>query len=195
MSAAKVVADRTVDAMPAESGVAPETSDATPVTGGDRQQEADGPGQEGGVTPEVADLAGRLRVEVNRLAYHLRRPATREGITPSRLAALYALRFQPDGIRQGDLASQLGLSPASMTRLVEILLDSGWASREVDQDDQRARLVSLTPEGIRLLDEVRCQGTQLLSEDLAALSESDRAAIASAVPVLRGLADRRLQSS
>ncbi len=146
------------------------------------------------VTPEIEDLAGQLRVEVNRLAYHLRTPAVEEGITPSRLAALYALRFEPDGIRQGDLATRLGMSPASMTRLVDILLEAGWATREVDLEDQRARLIRLTGDGARLLDEVRCSGTHLLGEELAALTPRERDAIAAAVPVLRALADRRATS-
>ena len=38
------------------------------------------------------ELAGSLRTEVNRLAYHLRVPATKSGITPTRLAALAGRR-------------------------------------------------------------------------------------------------------
>jgi hypothetical protein len=37
------------------------------------------------------DLAGSLRTELSRLAFHLRTPATKSGITPTRLAALAAL--------------------------------------------------------------------------------------------------------
>ena len=44
-----------------------------------------------GESPDpVDDLAGSLRTEVSRLAYHLRVPATKSGITPTRLAALAA---------------------------------------------------------------------------------------------------------
>src|SRR5450759_2559718 len=69
----------------------------------------------------VDDLAGSLRTEINRLAYHLRRPATKSGITPTRLAALAALARHDQGCRQGDLAVEMGVSPASMTRLVDIM--------------------------------------------------------------------------
>jgi len=42
-------------------------------------------------------LAGSLRTEINRLAYHLRRPATKSGLTPTRLAALAALAVTTRG--------------------------------------------------------------------------------------------------
>jgi MarR family len=70
---------------------------------------------------DVGRLAGEVRTEVGRLACHLRTPATRSGITPTRLAALSALTRYPDGVRQGDLAELMNISPPSMTRLVEIL--------------------------------------------------------------------------
>ena len=46
------------------------------------------------------DLAGSLRTELSRLAFHLRTPATRSGITPTRLAALAALARHDQGCRQ-----------------------------------------------------------------------------------------------
>ena len=58
----------------------------------------------GGGAGSADELAGSLRTEVNRLAYHLRVPATKSGITPTRLAALAALARHGQGCRQGDLA-------------------------------------------------------------------------------------------
>jgi len=51
----------------------------------------------------VDDLAGSLRTEVSRLAYHLRVPATKSGITPTRLAALAALARHDHGCRQDEV--------------------------------------------------------------------------------------------
>ncbi len=142
--------------------------------------------------PPTVDLAGALRTEVNRLAYHLRTPATRSGVTPTRLAALTALRRQPLGCRPGDLAAQMGISAASMTRLVEIMLESGWVVRERDRDDQRAYLLHLSPHGEQTLEDLRRESTTQLSEDIEALTGEERVALAAAVPVLRALADRHL---
>jgi DNA-binding MarR family transcriptional regulator len=140
----------------------------------------------------VTRLAGEVRTEVNRLAYHLRTPATRSGITPTRLATLSALACYPDGLRQGDLAELMKMSAPSMTRLVEILEEAGWVERRRDPADQRCLLLALSPVGVKTLETLREESATALSEGLAELSSEERAALAAAVPVLRKLADRHL---
>jgi DNA-binding MarR family transcriptional regulator len=142
--------------------------------------------------PAGIDLAGALRTEVNRLAYHLRSPATRSGVTPTRLAALGALAKHPDGLRQGDLAALIGMSAPSMTRLAELLLEPGWVARERDSTDARAYVLRLTTKGEQTLANVRDEGTRQLLDDMGLLTDNEREALASAVPVLRKLADYRL---
>jgi DNA-binding MarR family transcriptional regulator len=141
---------------------------------------------------EVTRLAGEVRTEVNRLAYHLRTPATRSGITPTRLTALSALTRYPDGVRQGDLAELMNISAPSMTRLVEILEEAGWVERRRDPADQRCLLLVLSPVGRKTLDTLREESASELSGELADLDDDERAALAAAVPVLRKLADRHL---
>jgi DNA-binding MarR family transcriptional regulator len=141
---------------------------------------------------QVRRLAGEVRTEVARLAYHLRTPATRSGITPTRLAALSALTRYPDGVRQGDLAELMNMSAPSMTRLVEILEEAGWVERRRDPADQRCLLLVLSPVGHKTLDTLRDESATVLSEELADLTADERAALAAAVPVLRKLAERHL---
>lgn len=140
----------------------------------------------------VEQLAGSLRTEVNRLAYHLRVPATKSGITPTRLAALSALAHNPQGCRHGDLAAKMGVSPASMTRLVDVMVEAGWVAKLRDPSDARACLLQLSPEGHRTIEALRSESTGALCADLGELSVEDRAALAAAVPILRRIADRRL---
>jgi DNA-binding MarR family transcriptional regulator len=144
------------------------------------------------LTPELARLAGEVRTEISRLAYHLRTPATRSGITPTRLAALSALARYPDGVRQGDLAELMNVSAPSMTRLVEIMSEAGWIERRRDPSDQRCLLLALSPLGVTTLVTLRDESASQLSEELADLSPEEREALAAAVPVLRALADRHL---
>ena len=87
--------------------------------------------------------------DVARLAYHLRTPATRSGITPTRLAALVAVARHPGGLRQGDLAELMNISPPSMTRLVEIMGEAGWVARERDPDAELASLVQQLTDQMR----------------------------------------------
>jgi DNA-binding MarR family transcriptional regulator len=140
----------------------------------------------------VHDLAGSLRTEVNRLAYHLRVPATKSGITPTRLAALAALARHDEGCRQGDLAAQMGVSPASMTRLVDIMIEAKWVLRQRDPSDARAFLLRLSAHGRRTLESLRSESTSRLSADIETLTDEERRALAAAIPILRGIADRRL---
>ncbi len=137
-------------------------------------------------------LAGDLRAEVNRLAYHLRLPATRSGITPTRLAALAALAHAESGLRAGDLAARMGITPASMSRLIEILVDAGWADRTRDPDDARAALLTLTPQGRRAIEELRHENVAVLAANLAALDPEERDLLDQAVPLLRALSDHLL---
>ena len=138
------------------------------------------------------DLAGSLRTELTRLAYHLRTPATKSGITPTRLAALAALARHEQGCRQGDLAAEMGISAASMTRLVDIMIDANWVLRSRDESDARAFVLRLSDHGQHTLESLRSEGTSQLSNDIEHLSADERRTLAAAVPILRGIADRRL---
>ena len=105
------------------------------------------------------DLAGSLRTELSRLAFHLRTPATRSGITPTRLAALAAIARHDQGCRQGDLAAEMGFSAAGMTRLVDIMIEARWVLRERDPSDARALVLRLSSHGQRTLEALRNEGT------------------------------------
>ena len=143
-------------------------------------------------TSGTTQLAGELRTEVHRLAYHLRTPATRSGVTPTRLAALAALTRYPEGLRQGDLAELMGMSAPSMTRLVEIMLEAAWVERVRDPRDQRAMLVRLSPVGRKTIEMLRDESVVQLASDLDDLTADERIALEAAVPVLRKLADRHV---
>ncbi|MGH3503359.1 MAG: MarR family winged helix-turn-helix transcriptional regulator [Nocardioidaceae bacterium] len=139
----------------------------------------------------AAELAGGLRTVVSRLAFHLRTPATRYGITPTRLSAMAALH-KTGPQRPGDLAASLGISAASMSRLTEVLESGQWVRRSPDPHDNRACLLSLTEHGVAALENLRNEGTGELTEGILTLSTEQRQALADALPVLVLLADRHL---
>lgn len=136
----------------------------------------------------TGELAGELRTVVNRLAYALRSPVVRDGITPTRLSALMVLRkFGP--LRPGALAERLHISAASASRLTDVLIDGGWARREPDPSDGRACLLSLSPHGEAALEKLRREGTGDLAGGIEELTDEQREALAAALPVLARLAD------
>lgn len=58
-----------------------------------------------------------------------------------------------DGIRLTDLAAKAQLSLAAASELVTQLQDFGYLERRADPRDRRARLIFLTPRGLRALDD------------------------------------------
>ena len=138
--------------------------------------------------PAINELAGDLRAQVSRINYQLKASARASGVTPTRMTVLATLA-QQDGCSSGDLAERLGISPGSMTRLVEVLVAAGWVNRERDDSDHRAQRLLLTDEGRRLLASIRADGTSKLRERMSHLSSDELAALAAAAPVLRKLAD------
>lgn len=132
--------------------------------------------------------AARLRRAALRLAYGLRAPATRYGLTPSRLAALVILgKHGP--MRVGDLARELNIAVPSASRLLDVLAESAFVERRDDPTDRRAFLVSLTADGARILEDVRAEGIHELAGHLASLPAAQRAAVEAALPALEALAD------
>jgi DNA-binding MarR family transcriptional regulator len=135
------------------------------------------------------DLATQLRLAVVRLGRRLRHEATADGITPSMHTALSAVRrLGPAPIPIGDLAAVEHVSPPSMTRIVGHLEDRGLVSRRIDAADRRVTLLTITPEGMRILAEMRSRKNAYLAERLAGLTADEQAALAAAVPVLERLA-------
>jgi DNA-binding MarR family transcriptional regulator len=132
--------------------------------------------------------AARLRMAALRLAYGPRAPATRYGLTPSRLAALVILDKQGP-MRVGDLARELNIAVPSGSRLLDVLAVSGFVERRDDPSDRRAFLVSLTAAGAKTLEDVRAEGIRELAEHLASLPAAQRSAVGDALPGLEALAD------
>lgn len=137
------------------------------------------------------ELAGQLRVVVNRLSFHLRQPAAKREVTPTRLSVLFALE-KGGPQRLGDLAGMLGISAASMSRLREVLEEGGWVAGDPDPSDLRACQLRLTEAGSALLEETRREGTGRLTEYILGLDADERRALEAAVPVLISLADHHL---
>jgi DNA-binding MarR family transcriptional regulator len=77
--------------------------------------------------------------------------------------------------RQLDLAAQLGVDRTVMTYLLDDLEKAGLVQRNADPADRRARLVSVTPAGIELVNRVQDGLQAAEAEVLGSLPEQDRA--------------------
>lgn len=89
--------------------------------------------------------------------------------------------------RISDLAALDHCSQPTMTTQVRRLEDAGLVSRTGDPDDARAVLISITPQGIATLAQVRADRGSAIDPVLDALDSSDRETLAAAVEIMRGM--------
>lgn len=103
-------------------------------------------------------------------------------VSAQQLGILGSLEAGPR--RVTELAREHGVRAPTMTAHVSRLEEAEAVSRGVDTDDARVVTVGLTSRGRDLLAAGRAARTAFLAERLEALGESERAALAAALPVL-----------
>lgn len=97
----------------------------------------------GAVPPlPMAALLPRVGAAVDR---HRRRVAARHGLTPTAIAVLAAL--EDDAPSHRDLAARLGISPATLTPVLDALESTGQVRRERDPGDRRVVRLRRTARG------------------------------------------------
>jgi DNA-binding MarR family transcriptional regulator len=130
--------------------------------------------------------AARLRVAVLRLSRRLRKHDL-AGLTPSQLSTLSSVgKCGP--VRLGDLAAAERIAPSTLTRLVNVLEERGYLSRQAAPGDARAFLVTMTDSGRDVLERIRTEATNLLTDILTTLPAGQLAALEAALPALEQLA-------
>ena len=131
-------------------------------------------------------LASDLRIAVMRLARRLRAERADLDLTITQLAALASLeRHGPTA--PGMLASIERIRPPSMTRILAGLEERGLVTRTPHATDGRQVVVSVTGDAKAMLRADRRRREAWLSQRLASLSEEDRDALRSVVPVIERL--------
>jgi DNA-binding MarR family transcriptional regulator len=134
------------------------------------------------------DLPGRLGVAVQMLA-HAGKVGGRGELTPTRLTAL-AVLASAGPMRMGGLASRLGVQVSTMSRIVDIMVGSGWAERMPDEADHRACVIGITSAGAALIDSARQDTASRLADCVARLDNADLMVLQAALPVLESLAEQ-----
>lgn len=141
-------------------------------------------------TTNVAELASQLRLAVARLSRRIRQETAIAGeeLTSSSQAALATIeRLGP--ITLGELAAVEQVQPPSMTRIVARLEEYGYATRVVDSADRRVARAAITDAGRKLLATSRTRKDAFLALRVARLTDTERALLARAIPLLEHLQD------
>lgn len=136
-------------------------------------------------------LAATLRVSISRLNRRLR--AERSEDAEVSLGALAVLaRLHREGPSTGGvLATQEGVRPPSMTRIVDSLEDDGLVTRSPHPSDGRQVLVTITDRGRAVLLADRRRREAWLARALTELTPEERAVLAAAAPLLERLSTSR----
>jgi DNA-binding MarR family transcriptional regulator len=135
----------------------------------------------------VVAVADDLRPALLRLSRRLRNEAQRTGLSAQDAIVLGLIRSRP-GIGVSGLAEAEQTSKPTMSGHIKRLEAEGLVMRDADADDGRRCGLTLTPAGLRKLEQVRAQRNDWLAKRLARLAPAERAQIAAAAAALLKLA-------
>jgi DNA-binding MarR family transcriptional regulator len=144
------------------------------------------------LSADPAELAGRLRLAVARLARILRQQAPSD-LGPGLTSALATIdRRGP--LTFGELANAERISPPSVTTIVRKLEERGLVERSPDDRDRRVCRLRATPAGHRHLTAARARRTAWLTVRLGDLDPQGLARLAGAVEALEELLQTEVAS-
>jgi DNA-binding MarR family transcriptional regulator len=140
-------------------------------------------------TDDAAELAGRLRLAVTRLARQLRQTSDSD-LSPTQSAVLATLANHGP-VTLGELAELERVASPTITKVTGILQERGLVEKVPDPADRRFVRVELTPEGRALVERSRARKTAWLARQLHGLPPDDLERLAAAADVLERLTAQR----
>jgi DNA-binding MarR family transcriptional regulator len=123
---------------------------------------------------EVTEFAGQLFFRLWR-ASHTRVAEALEsvGLTPPLFGVLNLLGAR-EGVIQQEIGSAMGIDPSTMVALIDELETAGLAKRRPHPADRRAREVTITAKGRRVLERARQLANQVEDDVLGGLTGAER---------------------
>lgn len=136
----------------------------------------------------MAELHDDIRVAVMRLARRVRLERAADDITDARLSVLFVLLNEgPQTLTS--LSEHERVTPPSMNRTVNSLVDDGLVTRSADPTDGRKTVIDITDVGQDVALETRRRRVAWFADRVAELGDDDRATLEAALPILRKLTD------
>ena len=133
-------------------------------------------------------LEDELRIAVMRLARRMRLERGDGDVTDGQLSVLFVLAKEgPQTL--SSLSEHDRVSPPSMNRTVNCLVDLGLVTRSISPDDGRKVQIELAQPGEAIVTETRLRREAWFARQLEVLNPAQRAALNAATPLLRELAD------
>lgn len=95
-------------------------------------------------------------------------------LTPHHYGMLMALGELGDARGQQQLSELIGIDSRNAVPIIDVLVDRGLLTREVDPSDRRRRLLTLTASGRDMVRDLTQTGAQIEARFLQALTPIDR---------------------
>lgn len=111
-----------------------------------------------------------------------------DDVTDGQLSVLFVL-WKEGAQTLSSLSELERVSPPSMNRTVNALVEKGLVTRSGAPDDGRKVLIQATDAGVEIARETKRRRVAWFSRQLGTLSRDQRAALDAAAPILRELAD------
>ena len=142
----------------------------------------------GGRRTTVAELSHDFRLANGRLARRLRQEKADNELSSSQFSALGTIFFHgPFTLR--DLSEHERVTPPSMNRTVNALVEAGLVDRAGSADDGRKVVLTVTERGRSLMRETRKRRDAWLAQRIVKLSPDQRRVLTEAVDIMKELAD------
>lgn len=91
---------------------------------------------------------------------------------------------------QNELAALVGIEPASLVRLLDVLQADGWVERQQDEQDRRAKRVRLTDQARQVSSELLQVADALKAELLGGLDAAELQVCIKVLAQIRSAAER-----
>ena len=135
------------------------------------------------------ELAHTLRHTVLHLARRVRAERADSAMSDGKLSVLFVL-MNEGAQTLGSLADSERVTPPSMNRTINALVEAGLVTRVADATDGRKVAIDVTDAGRRLVKETRRRRDAWFASRLNTLSADERATLDAAETILRRLADQ-----
>jgi MarR family transcriptional regulator for hemolysin len=119
---------------------------------------------------ELAELLGAVPKAWRALLDQRLRPY---GFSQATWQVLLKLGRAGEPLLQTELAARIGIEPASLVRLLDVLQADGWVTRHQDEQDRRAKRVLLTAKASQVSGELLQVADVLKAELLGGLDEAE----------------------
>jgi len=136
----------------------------------------------------MQDDAQQLRFAIQKVARRIRSNAANDEITEGQRSVLFTLNGHgPLSLRE--LSEHESVTPPSMNRTINALVEAGLVTRTTSEDDARMIELALSDDGRSFVDETRRRRDAWFTRQLEALTPEQRLLIERAAPVLKEIAD------